>query len=146
MRFKLAAGCAAVIVATAVPASAFAPGVNLARSDTTIAITGVVPVICRAQVDAGSVVGTPGTVSLGQLREFCNSPHGYRVYADYSPSLAHAKLLVDGVPVPLQKDGSTLVSHSPKAAIDSRVLALELPKKGNTPVSGSLSFRIEPQL
>jgi hypothetical protein len=144
MRFKLAAGCAGILIASALPANAFVPGVNIARSDTTIAITGVVPVICHARVDASSVVGTPGTVSLGQLKEFCNSPHGYRVYADYSSSLAHAKLLVDGVPVPLQKDGSTLVSHSAKAAIDTRELALDLPKKGPATVSGSLSFRIEP--
>jgi hypothetical protein len=144
MRKGIAAGCAGVLIATAIPASALAPGLDIARSDTTIAITGVVPVICHARVDASNVVGTPGVVNLGQLREFCNSPHGYRVYADFSPSLAHAKLMVDGVPVPLQKDGTTLVSHSAKAAIDSRNLTLEVPKKGSTPVSGSLSFRIEP--
>lgn len=145
MRFTLAAGCAGILIAAALPASAIAPGVNIARSDTTIAITGVVPVVCHARVDAGSVAGTPGTVSLGTLREFCNSPRGYRVYADFSPSLAHAKLMVDGVPVPLQKDGSTLVSHSAKAAIDSREIVLELPKKNPGAVSGSLSFRIEPR-
>jgi hypothetical protein len=144
MRFGLAAGSAGLLIASAFPASAVAPGVNIARADTTIAITGVVPVICHARVDASSVVGTPGTINLGRLKEFCNSAHGYRVYADYSPSLAHAKLMVDGVPVPLQKDGSTLVSHSAKAAIDSRDLTLELPRKGPATVSGSLSFRIEP--
>lgn len=144
MRNKIAAGFAGALIAVAVPANAIAPGVNVARADTTIAITGVVPVICHARLDAGSVTATPGTVRLGTLKEFCNSPSGYRVYADYSPSLAHAKLLVDGIPVPLQKDGSTLVSHSAKAAIDTHELALDLPKKGPERVSGSLSFRIEP--
>jgi len=144
MRTKIAVGLAGIIVASAMPAGAFAPTVNIARADTTIAITGIVPVICHTRVDASSVAGTPGTVSLGRLKEFCNSPHGYRVYADYSPSLADAELTVDGVSVPLQQGGSTLVSESADAAIEYRELALSLPENGPAAVSGSLSFRIEP--
>ena len=140
LRFAVAVGV--IMGVSALPASAFAPGVNIGRSDTAIAITGFVPVICHARVDAASVSPESGVVSLGELREFCNSPAGYRVYADYSPSLADAELIVDGVSVPLQANGSTLVSQSSKAAIDHRQLELALPK--DVGPNGTISFRIEP--
>jgi hypothetical protein len=76
------------------------------------------------------------------LKEFCNSPSGYRVVADYSPELASAKLIVDGVPVALAAEGSTVVSQSDSAAIADHSLALEMPQDGQT---GTISFRIEPR-
>ena len=133
----------AALCASALPAGAFAPSVEVGGSQFTIGIVGYVPVICRANVEASSVAPVSGTTSLGMLKEFCNSPTGYRVVADYSPQLAQAKLIVDGVPVPLHMDGgSTVVSQSNSAAIASHSLALELPKDGQT---GTISFRIEPR-
>lgn len=128
-------------LSAAMPAAAFAPGVGVGSSQFSIGVVGYVPVICRANVEATVVAPTQGTVQLGMLREFCNSPNGYRVHADYSASLAKAKILVDGTPVPLQKDGTTVVTQSSRAAIDSHSLALDLPKDVST---GSISFRIEP--
>ena len=125
----------------AVPAPGVVPGVNVGGADTRITISGVVPVICRANVAATQAAVTPGVQQLGQLREFCNSPRGYRVIANYSPSLANAKLLVDGKPVPLVPRGEVMVSHSARAAIENRQIALDL---GQRAAPGTISFRIEP--
>jgi hypothetical protein len=140
LRKTAAAAVALAGIAATTPAMGIAPGVGIDNTSTTIGIVGFVPVICHARVSAESVPAAAGTVSLGQLREFCNSPHGYRVVADYSPSLAHASLLVDGVAVPLQDDGTTVVSQSDKPAIDTRGIALQLPDDTS---GGAISFRIE---
>ena len=132
----------AAICATALPASGFAPSVDVGSAQFSIGIVGYVPVICRASVDASAIAPVAGTTSLGLLKEFCNSPSGYRVVADYSPALAQAKLIVDGVPVALAAEGSTVVSQSDRAAIADHTLALELPQDGQT---GTISFRIEPR-
>jgi hypothetical protein len=80
------------------------------------------------------------SVDLGGLNEFCNSPNGYEVYVDYSPSLAAAALIVDGQKIPLSRDGSTRISKSNRAGIASRKIALDLSKARSA--AGSLSFRI----
>ena len=136
-RLGLAALTTALVLVT--PAAAVAPGVNLGSGQFTIGLTGFVPVICRASIDATVVAPSSGTVSLGALNEFCNSPNGYVVVANYSASLGNATLLVDGKAVSLGADGSTIVSQSDTAAISTHALALE----GAT--AGSLSFRIEPR-
>ena len=132
----------AALCASALPAGAFAPSVEVGGAQFTISLVGYVPVICRANVDATSVAPVAGTTSLGMLKEFCNSPRGYQVVADYSPQLANAKLLVDGIEVPLSDAGSTVVSQSDSAKIADHSLALEMPQDGQT---GNISFRIEPR-
>ncbi|WP_229658571.1 hypothetical protein [Tsuneonella deserti] len=97
--------------------------------------------ICHARVTSNIVAAEPGTASLGQLNEFCNSPRGYRVHADYSASLAKARLIVDGTEVTLSQDGTTVISQSDRPAVDSHSLAVALPEGVE---GGSLSFRIEP--
>ena len=139
--FKPVVAVAALCV-SALPAGAFAPSVDVGGAQFSIGIVGYVPVICRANVDASAVAPVAGTTSLGLLKEFCNSPSGYRVVADYSPQLASARLIVDGVPVALAAEGSTVVSQSDSAAIADHTLALELPQDGQT---GTISFRIEPR-
>ena len=123
------------------PAVGVDTGVALGAGSTRISISGFVPVICHTRVTADFVAAEPGTASLGQLDEFCNSPRGYRVNADYSASLANARLIVDGAEVVLSQDGSTVVSQSDRPAIDSHSLAIALPEGVE---GGSLSFRIEP--
>ena len=132
----------AALCASALPAGAFAPSVEAGGAQFTIRLVGYVPVICRANVDATTAPAVAGTTSLGMLKEFCNSPRGYQVVADYSPQLASAKLLVDGVEVPLSDAGSTVVSQSDSAKIADHYLALEMPQDGQT---GNISFRIEPR-
>lgn len=129
------------LCATVAPASGFEPSVSVGGSKYTIGISGFVPVICRANVEASVIAPNAGTVSLGTLKEFCNSPAGYRVVADYSPGLADARLLVDGREVALGDAGSVTVSQSDHAAAITRAVELQLAQDGQT---GSLTFRIEP--
>ena len=133
---------AAALTASIAPANSFEPSVAVGAQQFTIGVVGYVPVICRANVDSNMVAPVAGTVSLGTLNEFCNSPSGYRVVADYSPALANAKLVVDGKKLALGAGGSVVVSESNTAAINNRSLELQLPTDGQT---GSLSFRIEPR-
>ena len=140
MRTKLALTVAACGLTFAMPATADAPGVNLSSSYT-IGIRGFVPVICRAKLDATSAGTGAGVQQLGSLNEFCNSPNGYRVQASYSPNLANAKLLIDGVAVPLSGEGSVTVTSSNGPAIAKRSVELDL---GEGVEGGSISFQIQP--
>jgi hypothetical protein len=121
-------------LALAGSASATAPSSNY-----TLRITGYVPVICNATLDASIVPVNGGQVSLGQLNEFCNSPNGYNVYVDASPTLADASLVIDGTVVDIADEGSTLISSSTHADIASRNVALNLPETAD---AGTLSVRI----
>ncbi|MGN6357470.1 MAG: hypothetical protein ACTHLU_08330 [Novosphingobium sp.] len=141
MRSKLfLASTACGLAFFAMPATALAPAVEMS-SGYTIGIRGFVPVICRASLDATTAATQPGVQRLGSLREFCNSPNGYRVQANYSANLAQAKLLIDGKSVPLQKDGTVVVSQSNRAGIVSRTVELDL---GKAVSGGSISFQIQP--
>jgi len=134
--------CIALVAAFAVASSAAQaadPHVAVNSAQYTIGISGFVPVVCRATVDAAMVPAQGGQVSLGSLNEFCNSPNGYEVYADYSANMAKASLLVDGQKVPLGKDGTVRVTKSNRAAIAAHAVSLDLPK-GVEP--GTISFRI----
>ena len=139
MNIRLGSAAFATALVLAAPASAVAPGLNLGSGQFTIGLSGFVPVICRASVDATVVAPGSGTVHLGALNEFCNSPNGYVVVANYSASLGKATLLVDGKAVPLGADGTTIVTQSDTAAISTHELALQGASQG------SLSFRIEPR-
>ncbi|MEK6638840.1 MAG: hypothetical protein AABY88_12245 [Pseudomonadota bacterium] len=128
----------AMLIAT-LPAHGSSPNVAVGSGQYSIGISGIVPVICRASVDATIVAPSAGEVSLGALNEFCNSPGGYEVYADYSPAFAGASLVVDGTRVLLSQSGTTRVSGSSIAAINARSLALDLPEGVS---GGNISFRI----
>lgn len=139
--FKFPLVLGALAAAAGAPAVGVDTGVALGSSSTRISISGFVPVICHARVTSDIVAAEPGTASLGQLDEFCNSPRGYRVHADYSASLANARLIVDGAEVALSQDGTTVISQSDRPAVDSHSLAVALPEGIE---GGALSFRIEP--
>lgn len=138
MNYKLPAILLAAALAGG-SATAAAPGTPAQSSSYAIGISGFVPVICRASIDATIVSGSGGTTDLGALNEFCNSPHGYQVYVEGSAELAGATLLVNGSPVPLAAQGPTLISASSGPAIESRQVSLQTPG-GN--VNGTLSVSI----
>lgn len=121
-------------------AVAVAPGVDVNSGQYSIGIRGFVPTICRASVGASMAPVSGANINLGGLNEFCNSPNGYEVFADYSPALANASMIVDGQKINLSKDGSTRISHSNRAAIANRSIELDLSKTNNAP--GAISFRI----
>lgn len=133
---------AMLAASTAAPAIGVAPGSVAQPGQARFEIRGFVPVICKTQLSTNFASVTDGVQDLGNLREFCNSPRGYDVYADFSKELTHAKLLVDGKPVPLGSQGTVIVSRSNRAAIDARDIQLDLGKKA---APGTISFRIEPR-
>jgi len=123
------------------PTQGSAPHLAINSGQFSIGISGYVPVICRTSVQANMVSPHGGQVSLGTLNEFCNSPNGYAVHADYSSSLVGAKIIVDGRDILLGNDGSAEVVQSDRAAIANRDLSLDLPESVE---GGSISFRIAP--
>jgi len=130
---------AALTTLVATGASATAPGAMSEQSSYTIELRGYVPVICRASVNATQVATQPGQTSLGQLSEFCNSPTGYQVWVDYSPSLANASIIIDGRTVQLGESGTALIDSSTTAAIATKDLALDQSGDG---AQGNLSIRV----
>lgn len=127
--------CAFAIASTLLAGSATAAAP--ANSSYTIGITGFVPVICHAQFDASVVPSQAGETSLGQLNEFCNNPNGYQIFAETSPELADATLLVDGEAITLAAGASTLVVSADGPSIASREVSL-----ASNGAAGSLSFRL----
>jgi hypothetical protein len=130
-------------LALLVAAAPAATGTAFAADGATlrIGVSGFVPVMCRATVQANVVTAKDGYADLGQLTEFCNSPRGYAVYADHSAELEDVSLIVDGKAVPLDAEGSTLISQSNEAAITQRSLALSTPAHAS---AGTITFRIVP--
>lgn len=129
---------AAAFISTA--ANADEMPVSLGSSQHVIVISGSVPTICRVDTTVDIIAAKPGAVSLGMMKEFCNSATGYHVLAECSPSLGAASLIVDGRPVRL-KAGASEISRSNRAGTAERELLLKLP--AGIP-SGSISIRIEP--
>jgi hypothetical protein len=125
-------------LATLLATSAFA-GATGNQGGFSLDLEGVVPVICKASVNAARAPAGAGHVDLGKLSEFCNNPGGYQVWVDYSPELANATLLVDGQSVPLSASGATMISGSSTAAVAVHDLALDLPDGG---AQGSISVRV----
>lgn len=126
----------------AVNASAVNPALDVGSGRYVLGITGFVPVICRASVDATAVPVTAGEVSLGTLSEFCNSPNGYEIYADHSAALAGGSIMVAGQKVSLSETGSTRIRMSDHAAIQSNGVSLEVPEGVAT---AQIAFRIVPR-
>ena len=138
MVIRKASAIFAVALAGLSTAAASTPAMPVGDSFT-LGIRGFVPVICRADVQASQITPASGVNTIGVMKEFCNSPSGYQVWADYSASLSDAALLVDGRRVELSATGSTLISESAHAAITSRDLAIDLPDGDRM---GALSLRI----
>ena len=111
-------------------------------ASTVIRLHGVVPVLCRVQLDVAP--GQPdenGIVDLGFADEFCNAPRGYRVVVQHSPDLEGAALISGGVRIPLSPTGETVMTDSYHPDLRRIALAADL---GQQPEKfRSLSVRIE---
>jgi type 1 fimbria pilin len=129
------------LLAIATIATASGPALAAGPGEYTLHIRGVVPTVCRATLDNSVIPSDRAQVALGKLNEFCNSPNGYRIYADHSPELADSRMSINGKQVQLSKSGSTLLVQSDTPAKVSRNLVLHLAKGGT---AGNLSFRIVP--
>lgn len=130
------------ILFTAFAASALVSTAAMAEpAGFTLELIGHVPTICHAEVQPTTNAAQAGLISLGVMNEFCNDADGYEIYAEASPELANAVLVVDGKDVPLSASGPTRVSRSDHANIATRSLELRLPD-GRIAPDGSLSFRV----
>lgn len=128
-----------VVAAGLMATSAGSAPAYSAKGGFSLHLRGFVPVICRASVDATQVTPQEGVVDIGTMNEFCNSPNGYEVWADYSESLSEAAIVVDGESIDLSEAGTTRISASSHAGIARRTLALDLPSDAT---GGSLSIRV----
>jgi hypothetical protein len=117
---KISALPVLVAVYAAFSASAFADDMKYE-----VRVRGFVPVICNLQ-SSTTMTAAAARVDLGIITEFCNSGRGYQVWADHSPNVEGAVLLVDGVAKPLSPTGSTLVSASAMPGRRVRHLMIDL--------------------
>jgi hypothetical protein len=108
----------------------------------TLGISGTVPVVCRAELGTALATVADGRAPLGRLEEYCNDANGYEVYAEASPGLEGASLVIDGVATPLAAGAPTLIVRSATAGTASRAVELRLPD--GSVGAGALSLRVVP--
>jgi hypothetical protein len=121
--------------------AAFSMSAVAADAQYEVRVRGFVPVICNLQAST-AMTAAAARVDLGTITEFCNSGRGYQVWADHSPNVEGAMLLVDGVARPLSPTGSTLVSASDIPGRRVRHLMIDL-HNGRQPLA-VISMRIVP--
>jgi hypothetical protein len=96
-------------------------------------ISGVVPVVCNASLEGSTAQHGDGTLSLGTVREFCNSAQGYRMVADYVSGTDPGALIVGGHSISLTVAGETVIGGQDGPSILSEEIAY---RPGRTPISG----------
>ena len=131
---NIAAAAAAVGLLASAPAHAATPEATF-----NLQITGFVPTVCNAQLSTSTAPSQAGTVSLGDMSEFCNNANGYQVWVDYSPTLAGDTLQVGDQTITLTSSGSALIDASSTPNISTKSVSLNVPQSG---VSGYVSVRM----
>lgn len=117
------------IMLAALAATVLASAATAAPAGFGLEMSGQVPTLCRVEA----------RLDRFMLEEACNAASGYEIYAEASPGLAGALLVVDGVEIPLPASGPVLVSRSDHADIATRSLELR-----RAVPAGTLTFRIVP--
>lgn len=117
-------------------------GLSVNSGSYQVGISGFVPTICRVSVPDSPVSNGNGLFNLGQMNEFCNDGHGYRIYIDHPASASGAAVIVDGRRVPLSAQGSTMIFESNGPGNRSHKLSLDA--SSNPDAIGGLWFRIKP--
>ena len=126
-------------LAGAISLIAGAAGASPDGATYTLQISGFVPSVCNANLDANEVASQAGEVPLGSLKEFCNDGAGYQVWVDYSPSLAGDTLTVGGQQITLDGSGTAMIDSATGPNVVSKAVVLNVPQNG---VSGTVSLRI----
>jgi hypothetical protein len=108
----------------------------------TIHLSAFVPVYCNVDLlPATGASSGDGLIALGTSREFCNSPHGYRIILQHPAHLVDAAIISDAHRIPLSQTGETVVWNSDQPGLEMRPLALDV---GENPAAiTQLSLRIE---
>lgn len=108
-----------------------------------VQVSGYVPLICNVQSSVRAVDAVSQTqIDLGNITEFCNNGSGYEVWADYTPGVEAAQLLVDGVAMPLSPSGSTLISGANSPGRRLHHMAIDL--RNNHGQLTAIAMRIVP--
>ncbi|MXO92652.1 hypothetical protein GRI62_03400 [Erythrobacter arachoides] len=87
--------------------------VPAAGTDASFTVRAVVPVYCEVQHrGAGSVALQGQSISLGNFREYCNSPGGYSLVVRYAPGTLQGTVLSAGFDqVVLDGSGEAVLSR-----------------------------------
>jgi hypothetical protein len=103
-----------------------------------------VPLYCRAQFSQGVTTGAGGdTVSLGQIREYCNAPHGYELVVSYqSGRLRGARIVAGTDEVVLNGSGEAVLSRQAGPRVRSRAVLATPGENGFD--TDHLVFRLRP--
>ncbi|MGE8140808.1 hypothetical protein ACQKOE_02420 [Novosphingobium sp. NPDC080210] len=122
--------------------SSNAHGPSIQSGTYQITLRGFVPTICRVSVEPKVTPAGGVLVDLGEMKEFCNSPNGYIVYADHTPNVTGAVLIIDGRSVVLSPHGSTMLLESRGPGNRTHKVSLDL--RNHPAPKGYISFRIQP--
>lgn len=93
----------------------------------TFAVMGIVPTVCRADINGDVSMLHQGVNDLGRITELCNDVDGYRLVLDHPTGLQGAYLLLDGQHIAIETDaGETVLVDSDVPAERERNLQLVL--------------------
>lgn len=118
-RSWLGQSAAALLVLTASPVGAASGQISLSA---------VAPVVCNISLSGTPLVERAGVVRLGDVRELCNTPNGYRIQVAYAPgTLIGATLTLGSDQVLLDGSGLAIVSDTNQAGYRTRALTISAP-------------------
>ena len=117
-------------------------GLSVRSGTYQITIKGFVPTICRVSFDQKITPAGGVLVNLGKMNEFCNNANGYAVYADHTPNVSGAIMIIDGRSIVLSPHGSTLLIQSSGPGNRTHQVSLDL--RNHPAPKGFISFRIQP--
>lgn len=117
---------AIALVATATTASS-----AIATSSMSFRLKAVVPVTCGVQHNPTGVAFAGSVVRLGELREYCNAPDGYKLEVRYSPdTLRGVRLSFGNESVTLDGTGFATIPGAMGPKIQTRALSAEIGEGG----------------
>jgi hypothetical protein len=124
MKQLILLGIASAVIAApaAAPAAPIPDSPTTSETSTGINLRLTVGVSCSVRHQAGGL-GAPsgGAISLGTLREYCNSPRGYELLVTYAPgSLRGARIIAGDDQVVLDGSCLAVLSRSPGPRIRER--------------------------
>lgn len=121
------------MLVTAVTASGAVPSTAVANDSASFKLRAVVPVACEVQfTPTGSGAGIAAdVVRLGELRESCNSPDGYKLEVRYTPNtLRGVTLHLGNERIVLDGSGRAFIPGAAGPTIQTRRLSAETGKNG----------------
>ena len=125
-------GTMAMLV-TAVTASAAVPSSAIANNSASFKLRAVVPVACEVEFIpvSSSASNAADVIRLGELRESCNSPDGYKLEVRYTPdTLRGVTLYLGNERIVLDGSGRAFIPGSAGPAVQTRMLSAEIGENG----------------